>query len=258
MRNKVIDHIRKANTKKNESRNPWCRHPFFPETTKSLKKSGVYLIAPSIISKTNSLESDAVLLWVWKASRRSLQKQVFQKPLFTFINSVKDVFATKFASSTINGVRYLSKEHSKLSRFETNLCRSATLFPEADITIRIVNFTNRDSYISIVTKGTIKTLIIFIAWIVWLLLPKGTNFIIFYMDDLGWADTSHQISWNWRFKKWFPRNSKCGRLAKQGMTFSQGCSLAPTCTPSRISIHYGKTNARLGYTTVRVLANNRR
>ena len=85
------------------------------------------------------------------------------------------------------------------------------------------------------------------------------NFIIFYMDDLGWADTSHQMKKGIEESKSdFHETPNVERLAKQGLTFSQGYSPAPTCTPSRISIHYGKTNARLGYTTVHdVLANNR-
>ncbi len=85
------------------------------------------------------------------------------------------------------------------------------------------------------------------------------NFIIFYMDDLGWADTSHAMKKGIEESKSdFHETPNVERLAKQGLTFSQGYSPAPTCTPSRISIHYGKTNARLGYTTVHdVLANNR-
>ncbi|MDD7987282.1 sulfatase [Lentisphaera marina] len=85
------------------------------------------------------------------------------------------------------------------------------------------------------------------------------NFIIFYMDDLGWADTSHEMKKGMtESKSDFHETPNVERLAKQGLTFTQGYSPAPTCTPSRISIHYGKTNARLGYTTVHdVLANNR-
>ena len=85
------------------------------------------------------------------------------------------------------------------------------------------------------------------------------NFIVFYMDDLGWADTSHQMKKGVEDSKSdFHETPNVERLAKQGITFSQGYSPAPTCTPSRISIHYGKTNARLGYTTVHdVLAHNR-
>lgn len=85
------------------------------------------------------------------------------------------------------------------------------------------------------------------------------NFIVFYMDDLGWADTSHPMKKGVEESKSdFHETPHLERLANQGITFSQGYSPAPTCTPSRISIHYGKTNARLGYTTVHdVLANNR-
>ena len=108
--------------------------------------------------------------------------------------------------------------------------------------------------------GIIKTLIVFIALnSLTAFAEKAPNFIIFYMDDLGWADTSHQMKAGIEDSRSdFHETPSVERLAKQGMTFSQGYSPAPTCTPSRISIHYGKTNARLGYTTVHdVLANNR-
>ena len=40
------------------------------------------------------------------------------------------------------------------------------------------------------------------------------------------------------------------RLAKEGMRFSNAYAPAPTCTPSRISLQFGKTTARTKVMTV--------
>lgn len=85
------------------------------------------------------------------------------------------------------------------------------------------------------------------------------NFIIFYVDDLGWADTSVRMDKNVEeSRSYFYQTPALEKLAKQGVVFSNAYSPAPTCTPSRISINYGMTNARLQYTTVHdVAAKNR-
>lgn len=88
---------------------------------------------------------------------------------------------------------------------------------------------------------------------------KAPNFVVIYIDDLGWADTSvPMIQDNEDSKSDFHQTPALEKLAKNGMVFSKGYSPAPTCTPSRISIQYGMSNARLGYTTVHdVLAEKR-
>ncbi|MCH2175028.1 MAG: sulfatase [Lentisphaeria bacterium] len=89
---------------------------------------------------------------------------------------------------------------------------------------------------------------------------KAPNFVVFYMDDLGWADTSvEMIKGNKESRSDFHQTPNLERLAKQGMVMSRSYSPAPTCTPSRISIQHGMTNARLQYTTVHdVLAMERK
>ncbi len=80
---------------------------------------------------------------------------------------------------------------------------------------------------------------------------QSPNFIIFYVDDLGWADTSVQMMDEEPFSvSDFYRTPHLERLAKRGMRFSNGYAPAPTCTPSRKSIQFGKTPARLKYTFV--------
>lgn len=80
---------------------------------------------------------------------------------------------------------------------------------------------------------------------------KRPNFIIFYTDDQGWTDTSVRMMNARRdSRSYFYQTPHLERLAKRGMKFSNAYSPAPTCTPSRISIQFGKTPARLKQTVV--------
>ena len=77
------------------------------------------------------------------------------------------------------------------------------------------------------------------------------NFIIIYMDDLGWADTSvAMMDSEPESKSDFYQTPNLEKLAARGMKFSNGYAPAPTCTPSRKSIQFGKTPGRLKYTFV--------
>lgn len=77
------------------------------------------------------------------------------------------------------------------------------------------------------------------------------NFVIIYVDDLGWADTSvRMMDSDPDSASDFHQTPHLAALAERGMTFSQGYAPAPTCTPSRKSIQFGKTPGRLGYTFV--------
>ena len=72
------------------------------------------------------------------------------------------------------------------------------------------------------------------------------NFVIFYVDDLGWADTSVRMMENEPLSASdFYQTPALERLAKRGMRFSNGYAPTPTCTASRISIQFGKTPAKL-------------
>ena len=80
---------------------------------------------------------------------------------------------------------------------------------------------------------------------------KKPNFIIVYIDDLGWADTSvRMMDSDPESASDFNQTPQLARLAKRGMKFSNAYAPAPTCTPSRKSIQFGKTPGRLGYTFV--------
>lgn len=77
------------------------------------------------------------------------------------------------------------------------------------------------------------------------------NFVIFYEDDLGWADTSvSMMDGEPLSRSDFYHTPALERLARQGMRFTNGYAPTPTCTGSRISIQFGMTPARLQYRNV--------
>jgi len=77
------------------------------------------------------------------------------------------------------------------------------------------------------------------------------NFVIFYVDDLGWADSSVRMMDDEPLSaSEFYRTPALERLAKQGVRFTSGYAPTPTCTGSRIAIQFGMTSARLQYRNV--------
>jgi len=77
------------------------------------------------------------------------------------------------------------------------------------------------------------------------------NFIIVYVDDLGWADTSvRMMNTDPDSASDFYQTPHLEKIARRGMKFSCAYAPAPTCTPSRKSIQFGKTPGRLQYTFV--------
>ena len=77
------------------------------------------------------------------------------------------------------------------------------------------------------------------------------NFIILYVDDLGYADTSVQMMDDDPSTKHdFIQTPGLERLAKLGARFTAAYAPSPTCTASRISIQMGKSTARLQYRNV--------
>ena len=77
------------------------------------------------------------------------------------------------------------------------------------------------------------------------------NFVVFYVDDLGWADTSVRMMDDDPLSaSEFYQTPALERLAKQGVRFTAGYAPTPTCTGSRISIQFGMTPARLQYRNV--------
>ncbi len=93
--------------------------------------------------------------------------------------------------------------------------------------------------------------VLFLAASTTLMAADRPNFIIYYIDDLGWADTSvRMMDSDPESASDFHQTPALEKLAARGMKFSNGYAPAPTCTPSRKSIQFGKTPGRLGYTFV--------
>ena len=96
-------------------------------------------------------------------------------------------------------------------------------------------------------KITLRLLFLF-------LLPSASfakdapNFIIIYMDDLGWHQTSVRMMDSEPMSKHsFYETPNVERLAEMGMRFSNGYAPTATCTGSRVSIQFGQTSARTQY-----------
>ena len=74
------------------------------------------------------------------------------------------------------------------------------------------------------------------------------NFIIIYMDDLGWHQTSVRMMDSEPLSKHpFYKTPNVERLAEMGMCFSNAYAPTATCTGSRVSIQFGQTSARTQY-----------
>ncbi|MHC4564859.1 MAG: sulfatase-like hydrolase/transferase, partial [Planctomycetota bacterium] len=72
------------------------------------------------------------------------------------------------------------------------------------------------------------------------------NIILVLTDDQGWTDTSVQMmAGRADSKSDYYQTPALERLAREGMIFSSAYSPAPVCTPTRVSIQFGKTPARL-------------
>jgi arylsulfatase A-like enzyme len=77
-------------------------------------------------------------------------------------------------------------------------------------------------------------------------LAAPPNFVIVYLDDLGWTDTSvEMIRDKSDTRSDFYQTPNLERLARQGTVFSSGYAPAPVCTPSRNSMLHGMTPARM-------------
>jgi arylsulfatase A-like enzyme len=80
---------------------------------------------------------------------------------------------------------------------------------------------------------------------------KNPNIILFLTDDQGWADTSVKMMKDMPDSKSdFYQTPVLERMAKNGLTFSSAYSPAPTCTPTRTSIQFGKSPGKLKHTVV--------
>ncbi len=103
-----------------------------------------------------------------------------------------------------------------------------------------------------------KKLIIALSIIIYLKISMvyaqddAPNFIIILTDDQGWNHTSVLMDKkNPKSRSDYIQTPNIERFASESMRFSQGYAPAPICSPTRYSIQYGKTPARLNKTIVR-------
>ena len=76
--------------------------------------------------------------------------------------------------------------------------------------------------------------------------PAAPNFVLVYIDDLGWADTSvEMIQGRENTRSDFYQTPHLQRMANEGMVFSDAYAPAPVCTPSRNAMLHGMTPARM-------------
>jgi len=81
--------------------------------------------------------------------------------------------------------------------------------------------------------------------------PDTPNFIIILTDDHGWTQTSVRMDKdNHQSRSDYIQTPNLERLAASGMRFSQAYAPAPVCKPTRYSLQFGKTTARLHTTRV--------
>jgi arylsulfatase A len=73
------------------------------------------------------------------------------------------------------------------------------------------------------------------------------NFIFILTDDLGWSHTSRGVdAGNPDSRSDYYSTPSIDRLIQDGISFTRGYAPAAICSPTRRSIQYGKTPARLG------------
>ena len=78
------------------------------------------------------------------------------------------------------------------------------------------------------------------------------NIIIVLTDDQGWTDSSVKMMKDREDSRSdFYETPNMQRMANEGLIFSSAYAPAPVCTPSRYSILYGKTPAKLRHTTLK-------
>lgn len=80
---------------------------------------------------------------------------------------------------------------------------------------------------------------------------KAPNFVLIYVDDLGWSETSvEMIKGRPDTRSDFYETPNIERLAKNGMVLSSCYSPSALCAPSRNSLLHGMTPSRLRYTVL--------
>ncbi|MEC7608868.1 MAG: sulfatase-like hydrolase/transferase, partial [Verrucomicrobiota bacterium] len=89
-----------------------------------------------------------------------------------------------------------------------------------------------------------------------LMAKTSPNFILVLTEDQGWSSLSSSMDLRRpESKSDYHNTPNMDALLERGMRFSNGYAAAPVCSPTRYSVQFGKSPARLKYT--RVLGDNR-
>ena len=88
---------------------------------------------------------------------------------------------------------------------------------------------------------------------------KAPNFLIIYADDLGYTQTSVPMMKDRpELGHSLHQTPHLEKLAARGMRFSNAYCPSPVCTPSRASIQFGMTTARVGCISIHDVVMNKR
>jgi len=88
---------------------------------------------------------------------------------------------------------------------------------------------------------------------------KAPNFLIIYADDLGYTQTSvPMMKGRPELGHSLHQTPHLEKLAARGMRFSNAYCPSPVCTPSRASIQFGMTTARVGCISIHDVVMNKR
>ena len=88
---------------------------------------------------------------------------------------------------------------------------------------------------------------------------ESPNFVIIYADDLGYTQTSvPMMKDRSELAHDLHQTPSLEKLARRGMRFSSAYCPSPVCTPSRASIQFGKTTARVGCISIHDVVMNKK
>ena len=97
----------------------------------------------------------------------------------------------------------------------------------------------------------VKVILLLTLFAATTLAAKAPNFVVIYIDDLGWAQTSvEMIEGDPETRSDYFQTPSLERLAAGGRVLSACYSPAPLCAPSRNSLLHGMTPSRMRLTTL--------